>query len=379
MAEAETTTMRAERAAMRVPRVVSIPGRRHAQNSYFPLLWRALVGAGIEMIRARSLAALTLRYDILHIHIPQVIVERPLPSALAAGAPFLAYALTARIARKKLVWTIHEVTPTLPHLLSRPFMWCVRRLTSAYIFMNRTSEVEFFKRYPSERGKTAIRIPHSSYPVTKLSAARRDEIRVSLSLRRDCTSIGFLGEIRPYKNPGALQYLPVAGPGGRSIQKLVVGGLHASCNIDHIDTIFRRIQQHGAVRVEERPSDERLSALIQSVDVVFMPYLRGWNSGFAMLVLGCAGRILCSDLPMFRELEEIVGAPWVYVFNHKAADLYHELAAAVARIQQDHLRPCDQDRLERFLDANSFNRAAQGHAELYSVLLTRRSTPIVRE
>jgi beta-1,4-mannosyltransferase len=357
-------------------RVLSIPGRRHAQNSYFPLLWRALSAAGIEMISARSLAALALKYDILHVHLPELRVERPLPSALMAGPPFLAYVVAARIAGKKLVWTIHEVTPTRPHLLTRPFLWCMRRLTTAYVFMNRTSEEEFFKRYPNERKKKVGRIPHSSYPVTKISAARRSEVRVSLTLGPDCLAVGFLGEIRPYKNPAAVQYFPIADPQGRPFQLVVAGDFHASCDIDELEAMFGMIDPRRLMRVGGRPSDEKLSELIQSVDIVFMPYLRGWNSGFAMFVLGCGGRLLCSDLPMFRELEEALGPPWVYLFDHKAADLSEELAAAATRIARDKPGSGDIIRLERFLEANTFERAAYRHADLYSDLIGRRRNPL---
>jgi glycosyltransferase involved in cell wall biosynthesis len=367
--------MRAEREVTRL-RVLSIPGQRHAQNSYFPLLWRALTGAGIEMISARSLAGLALKYDIMHVHLPELLVEKSLPSALMAGLPFLAYVAAARIAGKKLVWTIHEVTPTRPHLLTRPFLWCMRTLASAYVFMNRTSEEEFFKRYPGQRGKTVRRIPHSSYPVTKISAARRSEVRVSLNLGVDSLAVGFLGEVRPYKNPAALQYLPIADPQGRRVQLVIAGDFHASCDIDDMEAMFRRIDLHRLMRVGGRPSDERLSELIQSVDIVFMPYLRGWNSGFAMLALGCGGRLLCSDLPMFREIEEALGRPWAYVFDHKAADLSQELTAAVARIARDNPGPCDRARLEQFLEANTFERAALRHAELYSDLIGRRRAPL---
>jgi hypothetical protein len=31
-------------------RVCSLPGPRHVQNSYFPLLWRVLKDAGLDMI-----------------------------------------------------------------------------------------------------------------------------------------------------------------------------------------------------------------------------------------------------------------------------------------------------------------------------------------
>jgi beta-1,4-mannosyltransferase len=371
--------MQPERETNHRLRVMSIPGPRHAQNSYFPMLWRALVDAGVEMISARSLAALALRFDILHVHLPELLVEKQFFLALITGPTFLCYVVAARIAGKKLVWTIHEVTPTRPHLLTWPFLWCMRRLTSAYVFMNRLSEVEFFKRYPNERKKTVRTIPHSAYPVTKISATRRSEIRQSLNLSPDCVAIGFLGEIRPYKNPAALQYLPIEDPEGRPTKLLVVGGLHASCDIDDIEALFRVIEQNRLVRVGDRPSDERLSELIQSVDVVFMPYLRGWNSGFAMLVLGSRGRILCSDLPMFRELEDAVGAPWVYVFDHRATDLSRELATAVARIGQDKPGPCDKARLERFLEANSFERAASCHSELYSFLLGQHTSTFIRQ
>jgi hypothetical protein len=247
------------------------------------------------------------------------------------------------------------------------------------MYSYRTSEEEFFKRHPNERKKTVWRIPHSSYPVTKISAARRSEVRVSLTLGLDCLAVGFLGEIRPYKNPAAVQYFPIADPQGRPFRLVVAGDFHASCDIDELEVMFGMIDPRRLMRVGGRPSDEKLSELIQSVDIVFMPYLRGWNSGFAMFVLGCGSRLLCSDLPMFRELEDAVGAPWVYVFDHRATDLSRELATAVARIGQDKPGPCDKARLERFLEANSFERAASCHSELYSFLLGQHTSTFIRQ
>ena len=64
-------------------RVLSLPGRHYAQNSYFPLLWNALEATGVEMISARTMAALMLRYDILQVHIPEhLVTERSLYYAL---------------------------------------------------------------------------------------------------------------------------------------------------------------------------------------------------------------------------------------------------------------------------------------------------------
>ena len=354
--------------------MLSIPGRRHPQNSFFPLLWDALEAVGLQMIGARTITALTLRYDILHVHLPELLVERPIHWALILGPLFLAYVAISKVAGKRLVWTIHEVTPTRPHLLTQPFLWCMRKFANAYVFMNRSSEEEFFKRYPDERRKIIWRIPHSSYPVTKISAAHRSNVRVSLTLGPDCLAVGSLGEIRPYKKPGALQYLPIADLRGRPVKIVMAGAYHASCDIEGIEATFRTIGPRRLVRFDERPSDERLSELIQSVDLVFMPYMRGWNSGFAMFVLGCGGRLLCSDLPMFREIEEALGPPWVYVFDHSAADLSQELATVVARISRDKPERPDHDRLEQFLAAHNFEQAASQYLELYQNLMVQRLT-----
>jgi beta-1,4-mannosyltransferase len=369
----QKSTLRRSKGTL-VVRVLAIPGRRHAQNSYFPLLWDALGGAGSQMISARTTAAFTLRYDILHVHLPELLVERPIQVALILGPLFLAYVAASRIAGKEVVWTIHEVTPTLPHLLTRPFLWCMRRLTTAYVFMNRTSEDEFFKRHPGEHNKIIARVPHSSYPLSKISAVRRSDIRASLNQGTDCLVVGLLGEIKPYKNPVALQYLPMTDPDGRPLRLVVAGSFHSSCNVPETEAMFRTMDPERLVHVEERPSDKTLSELIQSVDIVFLPYLRGWNSGLAMFALGCGARLLCSALPMFREIEEALGPPWVYVFDHNAADLSQELAAAVARVSKHKPSASDHARLDQFLAARSFEQAALRHLDLYRNLLLRDVT-----
>jgi beta-1,4-mannosyltransferase len=363
---------RIDRKRIQRVRVLSIPGPRHAQNSYFPLLWQALEGAGLEMIDARTRAAVVLKFDILHLHFPEhVVTERSLQSALVAGPLFLAYVVAVRIAGKKLVWTIHEIAPKRRYWLAQPFLWCIRMLANAYVFMNRTSEAEFFKRFPGERRKMICRVPHSAYPATKMSAADRNIARLSLTKGAECLLVGLLGEIRPYKNPIALQYLPPSDLQSRPLRLIVAGTIHASSDVEGIEATFRKVKSDRLVRICERLSDEKLSDLIQSVDLVFMPYLRGWNSGFAMFALACGARLLCSGLPMFLEIAEALGPPWIYIFDHNAADLSQELTKAVARVSRDRPEAADYARLERFIASHSFEQAALQYANLYRNVISR--------
>ena len=340
---------------------------------YFSILVEALTESGLEMIEARTPDALMLRYDILHMHFPEhLITERSSWKALVLGPILIAYVLAAKIAGKKIVWTIHEVAPTHRHWAAQPYLWCMRELVNAYIFMNRTTEDEFLNRHPRGRRKAIARIPHSSYPVTKISTARRDDVRASLTQDADCLIVGLLGEIRPYKNVEALRHLPLTDPKGRPLQLVVAGALHVSCDIDNVEAIFSDIGPHRLRRIDERLLDERLSELIQAVDVVLLPYLQGWNSGFAMLALACRTPLLCSGLPMFREIEEALGPPWVYIFDHNGRDLSRELHEAVAQIRSGQVTASDEDRLTRFIAATSFEQAALQHVRFYLSLSVRR-------
>jgi beta-1,4-mannosyltransferase len=360
---------------MKPLRVLSIPGRRHAQNSYFSLLWTALERSGIEMVEARTTAAIVFKFDLLHVHFPEhLITERPLYTAVLTTPIFLLYIAAARLFGKKLVWTIHEVYPTRRFWLAKPYLRCLRILANCYIFMNRTSEDEFFNQYPGERHKIICRIPHSSYPVREISTIRRRDVRRALTEGADCLLAGFLGEIRPYKNPSALHLLPATLPDGRRLHLVVAGRLHASCNVDEVETALGMIEPGRLVRIRERLSDEDLSETIQSIDLVFMPYLRGWNSGFAMFALGCGTRLLCSDLPMFREIENILGSPWIYLFDHNAPDLSYELTRVMERISRDKQSATDRDRLDQFLAGNSFERSASRHKELYNSIVHRKKS-----
>jgi hypothetical protein len=103
-----------------------------------------------------------------------------LHSALIKGPLFPFYVVVARAAGKKLVLTIH-VTPTDKHRLFRPYFWCIRKLANACVFINRTSENEFFKRYPSERRKIFSRIAHGSYPVRNITPVGRNALRACLA------------------------------------------------------------------------------------------------------------------------------------------------------------------------------------------------------
>jgi beta-1,4-mannosyltransferase len=312
------------------------------------------------------------QFDILHIHWPEFYVtERPAYIAMVLAPAVIFYIILTKLLRKRIVWMVHDVMPVKARhaRLLQLYLLCVRLLVDAYVFISPSSEAEFVKIFPRARKKRACQVPHGPYPVSAISPQRRAELRERLSGGANCMLIGFLGEIRPYKNPEALAYLPHQDSIGREIKIVVAGAVDSTYDTTQIEASLGRIPLTRLIRIKERLSDQCLSDLIGAVDVVLLPYLRGSNSGLSMLVLSCGQRLLCSALPMFRDLTNRPASPWVYVFDHQAKDLSAELEAALARFQHDVVDTDAKSRLRAFLDDCSFDHGAEQLRQLYERLM----------
>jgi beta-1,4-mannosyltransferase len=283
----------------------------------------------------------------------------------------LIYMVVTKLLRKKIVWTVHDVMPSRvrhPRLLNL-FLFCIRVLVDAYLFMSPSSETEFKEIFPRARKRPTWHMPHGPYPVPATSPQRRAEMRERLSGGANCLLVGFLGDIRPYKNTEVLAYLPHQDSIGREIKIVVAGAADPAFDPMETEVPLSRIPLRHLVRIGERLTDHCLVDIIRAVDVVLLPYRRGSNSGFSMLVLSCRQRLLCSTLPMFRDLKDRLGSPWVYIFDHRAKDLSGELQAALSRLQLDTVDTDAKSRLGVFLNDCSFDRGTQQLRVLYERLI----------
>lgn len=354
-------------------RILSLPGKDFRGNPYIQLFCESLERSGMLVVNIHTSNAKRFKFDILHLHWPEFYVtERPFIKAVASSLILLCYMLMTKIMRKKIVWSVHDVAPMrVRHVWLLDFhLLCVRVLVDGYIFMNPSSEVKFTKIFPRAKKKPAWNVPHGPYPVSAISPRRRAELRERLSGGADCVLVGFLGDIRPHKNAEVLAYLPHQDSIGREVKIIVAGAADPTYDTAEIEAPFSRIPRGRLVRLSERLTDQKLADIIRAVDVVLLPYLRGSNSGFSMLVLSCGQRLLCSGLPMFRDLANRLGRPWVSIFDHRAMNLSKELETALSRFQHDMVDTDAWSRLRDFLDDCSFDSGAQKLHQFYQGLIS---------
>jgi glycosyltransferase involved in cell wall biosynthesis len=128
--------------------------------------------------------------------------------------------------------------------------------------------------------------------------------------------VAFLGDIRPYKGLDLLLDAYENTPPGK-IALFVAGAFAEKAH----DTAIRprladlAAKNHSIVFREGRLDDTALGDAIRACDVVALPYRAAWNSGLALLVAENGGRILASDWPVFRELQQEVGPEQVHLFG----------------------------------------------------------------
>ncbi len=357
-------------------RVFSIPGPR-STTQYVRLICAGLQQAGAILLDPRSWRVWTLQIDIVNIHFAgNFIAERGVIYGMARAAATLGFlAAVKTLARGKIVYTVHDVTPMRvrnPRLLGT-YLRLLNHLIDGYMFLSDSSQAHFYSIFPAERAKPFVRIDHSSFDVQKLDDAARARHRASFAGDSDTDLlVGFLGSIKTYKGIDALPALPPALANGKRVRAVVAGPVEPAYATE-AEQCLAAIPG-GAIRIDRALSDEDLEHFIRSVDAVILPYTGGWNSGMAMLVLSLRGRLLLSDRPIFQEIESEIGRPWVYVFDNDPKHRSKSLEACLNTLQRDVVQGDDRERLADFIAERSFDRAGVALCAFYRRLLVRSQT-----
>ena len=167
---------------------------------------------------------------MLHLNFPtHYISENGALRAWFYSSLFAAYLLLVRLARRKIIYTVHDVVPFRSRnaRLSKRFLQLTHGVTDVFVFLSRSSRAAFVELYPEDEAKPWVLAEHGPYPTTPLSQAERAARRQEIVGDGDGFLVGFLGSIKPYKNLAAVQSLPHSLRDGRPVRVLVAGKAEA--------------------------------------------------------------------------------------------------------------------------------------------------------
>lgn len=237
--------------------------------------------------------ALFGRYDVLHLHLADVLYLRAgrLRSALGAVL-FLTLLLRIRFGRIALVRTIHNITPHEAHGAVTTWIEDLSaRWTTLWIRLNR--------RTVPPTDAPVQTIPHGDYRSWFARFAQPAPV---------VGRVLFFGLIRRYKGvedliaafsdstDDSLGLRIVGKPSSTTVRSAIEAAASAdarvSCVLHYVD-------------------DEQLAAEVGAAELVVLPYRDMHNSGAAILALSLGRPILVPDTDTNRDLAAEVGPEWV--------------------------------------------------------------------
>lgn len=328
---------------------------KYGDNPYLRSLVESLEQRGIAVDNFSFGQALKQRYDVLHIHWPDLHLHAR--TSLRAVVKHLRLALLFAFLRwrnTRIVWTLHNLAPHERHLPVGEFLfplWFPRMCTHV-IALTKSGLAAALEKYPTLRNKHAAVIPHGHYRDSYATALPRSACRDRLGLKHQFTIL-FFGNIRPYKNVPllieAFRRLP-----DQDVQLVIAGQPGRMMQTEQLQNL---VADDPRIRLTlEFVADDQVPLYVGACDVVVLPFRSVLNSGTVFLGLSFNRAVLAPNMGALPEIQSHVGTRWLTLYDGELTT--EHLAEAIAATRIGEQESAD-------LSAFDWNAISQATAELY--------------
>lgn len=290
--------------------------------------------------------ALRGRYDVLHVHWPELLLRaRTRRMRWAKRAALSALLLRLRLTHTPIVRTLHNVEPhESGGRIEQRILRLLDARTTLFVRLNPTTE----RPTSASRQAPLVTVLHGHY---------RDVFSAHTRTKPVPGALLYFGIIRPYKNvEGLLEAFRQVDGGGLTLR--VVGSPSAGLRepIEHAAALDPRV----GLRLAFVP-DHDLVAEITAATLVVLPYTEMHNSGAMLVALSLDRPVLAPWTAVNQALADEVGEKWLTLYRGALTTevLVSGLADAEALIGTDRPR----------LDGRDWKRSGEAHRDAYALAL----------
>lgn len=275
----------------------SFPDPRPTTNPYIVMLRDSLDRLdGVEVHTFTWKRALLGRYDVFHVHWPEILVSGSSPvKALLRQVLTTLLIIRWKVTRTPVIRTQHNLKR--PDGISRrehALLGLIERSTTFTISLNPTTEVA--------TGAASAVIAHGHY---------RDWFAATPHAMSRPGELAFFGLVRRYKGLDRLLTCFREVPGDRSLtiagrpsSEALADGLREQAADDH------RVDLHL-----EFLSDEELVRTVTTAELIVLPYREMHNSGGVLTALSLNRPVLVPANDVNQLLSDEVGPGWIYQYE----------------------------------------------------------------
>ncbi|MCR2820017.1 glycosyltransferase [Microbacterium sp. zg.Y1090] len=328
-----------ERPPLVVLESFSIP--KPTTNPYITQLYRSLSQrVDVEVIPFDYRSALWGRYDVAHLHWPELMMGGHRWIGRAARRTLTAAVIVRwRLTRTPVVRTMHNLER--PTNIDRIDNWLLDRIDALTALDIRLNE-----RTPQRSAVPGTVIPHGHY---------RDwfgPLRAGAETEPVSGRIVYAGLVRRYKGVEDL-VAAFTGWDDPSVSLHIAG---KPSTADLAEGLRASAQGDARVSFDLRFLEEpELVQTITSAELVVLPYRHMHNSGTALAALSLGRPVLVPDNDVNRDLAREVGPGWVHLFS----------GALTTDVLAQTLRAAQQQRGRPDLSAREWPESARAHVEAF--------------
>lgn len=267
-------------------------------NPYIAQLHSSLMAApGLTTLTFDYRTALLGRYDVVHAHWPELMVDGHRAVGRAARRTLAALTvLRWRVTRTPVVRTLHNVErPQGISGFDHVVLSGIDRATTLDIALN--------DHTPTRGGVPQVVIPHGHY---------RDWFAAQDSSPRMAGRVGYVGLIRRYK--GVEDLVEAFKEWDRTGVSLHIAGKPSSSEL--LDGLQAAAASDDRISIDARFLDEAdFVTAISTSELIVLPYRHMHNSGTALAALSLDRPVLVPDNAVNRALADECGPGWVHTFE----------------------------------------------------------------
>jgi glycosyltransferase involved in cell wall biosynthesis len=220
--------------------------------------------------------------------------------------------LLARMAGRRVIVTIHDVTTLSARHKTSRYGHIICRLAHAVIVQSAVSRDELMMQYHLPPDKMRM-IPHGNYIPFRLPNTPRNEAKRQLAVKEDSAILLFLGQIKEAKGLDVLINAMPLVLSKHPHALLVIAGRPWKLQFSVYERMIHDLGIGNRCRVLLKYLDDReIALLLSAASLIVLPYRRIYQSGISLLAMSYGKAIVASDIPGMVESIEDGETGWLF-------------------------------------------------------------------
>jgi glycosyltransferase involved in cell wall biosynthesis len=297
-------------------KVLAFPAfKNKSSNPYNYLLYSGIENEGVEVHEFSFKRCLSLNYDLIHIHWPELYLNSNYMIKAFIYSFMLVFCLYfSKIFGKKIVWTIHNLKPHNVKYkgLNKLFWPCYLRLVDGVISLSKANEKLFFDKFTFKQKINNVVIYHGLYDNYYENNVTHSDARKHFSIEAYKKVALFIGQIKTYKNVEVL--VKLFNEKQLSNEVLVIAGKFETQ--DYFNKVKFEAKNNPNIIIHNKfIPDTDLQYYFNAADLCILPFKDIFNSGSVLLSASFNTPVIVPYSDNFVEYAKFIGENFITTYN----------------------------------------------------------------